>query len=165
MVVVEEYHHHIFIIKFFLKAHQTHPLKYSLLTSYHESTRIFATCIKIAVQILKKNPLASLGFIGAATEEEEKAHKEALKDSPKAKKSPTKRFNVYTGIVARLFSPDQFLHVEDTPNSAYAIINLKNNSPQRLKATIEDMFHKHYILASAPQQQVDTIEFPTSQSR
>ena len=141
MVVVEEYHHHIFIIKFFLKAHKSHPQKYSLLTGLQEAPKVLGTCLKITVTIIKKNPLASLCFIGAPTLEEAERAKNHIK-------APTKRFNMYTKVVARLFSPNDFLHVEDANNSAYAIITMRNGNPHKILGLIKKMFDDYYLLAS-----------------
>lgn len=143
MVVVEEYPHHIFILKFYLKEHKSHPDKYSILTDLHEASWVLGTCLRIAVAIIRKNPLASLGFIGAPTLEE-------IKNIVPSDKTPTKRFNIYTKLVARLFSPNDFLHVEDAPNSAYACITLKNGNPHQIRNLIGKMFHEHYILQSQP---------------
>ncbi len=174
IVMVEQYHHDIFIIKFYLKAHRNSDFKYNFLTGFHEPSRILGTCLQIAISILKANPKASLGFIGAATIDEIKAKLETDKARKDAKdqgqefiespKKPTKRFSVYIGVAANFFSPEKFLHVEDQKNNAYAIINKNNENPFRLKAEIEKMFHKHYVLPHQLEEQRVSDIFGYSQS-
>lgn len=66
-VEVEHYHHNIFILKFYRTCDRKSKLKFNILTNEFNSTKIIATCVHIMLSVLKKNPSASFGFIGANT--------------------------------------------------------------------------------------------------
>jgi len=54
MVIVEEYTYHIFVIKFYLKAHKNSKDKYKLITKQNDIQRIIATCLSIMNHFLEK---------------------------------------------------------------------------------------------------------------
>lgn len=109
LVRVEDYKMDIYIIKFYLKSNQNSPLKYNLLTNTFEPRRIIDTCISILMEIFRKDPRASFGFIGANRIGENEAN--------------TKRYNVYKKIVTTYMGAETFYHHYNIDKSAYILIN------------------------------------------
>lgn len=109
LVRVEHYKMDIYIIKFYLKSNQNSPLKYNLLTNTFEPRRIINTCISILMEIFRKDPRASFGFIGANRIGENEAN--------------TKRYNVYKKIVTTYMGAETFYHHYNVDKSAYILIN------------------------------------------
>lgn len=109
LVRVEHYKMDIYIIKFYLKSNQNSPLKYNLLTNTFEPRRIINTCISILMEIFRKDPRASFGFIGANRIGENEAN--------------TKRYNVYKKIVTTYMGAETFYHHYNIDKSAYILIN------------------------------------------
>ena len=132
IVCVEQYKYNVFILKFYPKNWRFSKRKYNLLTNTHEPRRIIGTCINIALSVLDEYPDASFGFIGANRENEDTCE--------------TKRYKVYSTIVATCFSEECFYHKESKERSAYLLINniaIKNNP--LLIREIETFFNKQYI--------------------
>lgn len=106
--------------------------KYSVLTNTYEPRRIVMTCINVMLEIYRKDDHASFGFIGSNLVEEKGTDN-------------TKRFRFYKRIMATYFSEKYFIHQENSPKSAYLMLNkaeLANNP--RLKEDIEDAFGGQY---------------------
>lgn len=132
IVCVGQYKYNVFILKFYPKNWRFSKRKYNLLTNTHEPRRIIGTCINIALSVLDEYPDASFGFIGANRENEDTCE--------------TKRYKVYSTIVATYFSEECFYHKESKEKSAYLLINniaIKNNP--LLIREIETFFNKRYI--------------------
>lgn len=109
IVRVEEYEYHVYAIKFYQKSHSNSPHKYRLLTNTNEPRRIINTCIKIMLSLYNKDTYASFGFIGA----------NGLDESERC----TKRYRVYSRIIATYISSTIFTHKENKDKSAYMLIN------------------------------------------
>lgn len=112
LVRVEVYPKHIYAVKFYLKNHQDSPNKYRLATNTNEPLRIINTCINIMLSIYNEDTNASFGFIGSNGIDEDTY-------------CCTKRYRVYTKLMAKYFSDDVFLHVENKGKSAYLMLNRK----------------------------------------
>lgn len=126
IVRVEVYPQHIYAVKFYLKNHRNSPNKYRLTTNTNEPRRIINTCINIMLSIYEDDSNASFGFIGSNGMNEDTY-------------CCTKRFRVYTTLMARYFSSDKFYHVQNKSKSAYLMVNrltLKDN-PNLLKEANE----------------------------
>ena len=108
IVRVEEFPHHFYGIKFYLKSDKNSPYKYNRLTGLNEPRPVIRTCIAILLEIAQKEPLSSFGFIGANCEDEGYAE--------------TKRFRVYRRILTSYFSEEHFLHHQVVAQSAYAMV-------------------------------------------
>ena len=109
IVRVEHYRMDIYIIKFYLKSNRYSPHKYNLLTNTFEPRRIINTCINILLDIFKKDPGASFGFIGANRIGESECN--------------TKRYQVYKRIVTTYFTDIYFYHHYNEEKSAYILVN------------------------------------------
>ena len=66
------------------------------MTGLHEARQVINTCMCIMMEIAKKDPRSSFGFIGANMAGESTIF--------------TKRFKVYSRIVATYFSDEHFEH-------------------------------------------------------
>lgn len=116
IVRVEQYKYSIYAIKFYQKNHRLSPDKYRIMTNTFEPRKIINTCINIMLCIYEDNPKASFGFIGA----------NGFNETTNC----TKRYRVYSKIVATYFSDRFFFHKENIDKSAYMLINniaLKEN--------------------------------------
>ena len=131
MVRVERYEHNMYAVKFYQKNHRHSDRKYQLLSNTFEPRRILYTVMNIMVEILRKNPKASFGFIGANCENESTEN--------------TKRYRVYNRLVATKVSEDLFVHKEDVKTSAYMLVNRKElQEHPELIAKIERTFSELY---------------------
>lgn len=132
IVRVEAYMHNIYAVKFYQKNHSLSKNKYRLKTNTYEPRRIIYTCINILLSLYKKNTNASFGFVGANGLYEDI--------------NSTKRYRVYSMIIATYFSDNLFYHKESKDKSAYMLIN--NNELQRtpqLIQQIETFFVEQYV--------------------
>jgi len=103
---VELYPQHVYAIKFFLKKHSNSPNKYRLMANTYEPRKIINTCINIMLSLHENDPLASFGFIGANGMNENGTYN-------------TKRFRVYTTLIATYFTENLFVHKENKDKSIY----------------------------------------------
>lgn len=131
MVRVEVYTYNVYAVKFYLKKHSHSKNKYRLMANTYEPRRIINTCINIMLEIFHKNPNASFGFIGANGLEENVTN--------------TKRYRVYSRIIATYFSDKYFYHKENIGKSAYILVNKKALSENpNLISQIEKFFIDQY---------------------
>lgn len=132
IVLVEQYEHDVFAVKFYPKKWRNSKLKYQLLTGTNEPRKIINTCINVMLSVYEKNPNASFGFVGANRINESSSNE-------------TKRYKVYSTIVATYFSNEFFFHKENKEKSAYLLINNKalSSNPTLVK-DIEDFFKNQY---------------------
>lgn len=107
-VWVEVYERHLYAVKFHLKVHRHSPDKYSLMTGFNEVRPVINTCIAIMQEIGEKDMRASFGFIGANMQGETSVY--------------TKRFRVYSRMIATYFSESVFEHFMLINKSAYLLI-------------------------------------------
>lgn len=131
IVRVEEYEYDIYAVKFYQKNHSLSKNKYRIMTNTYEPRRIINTCINIMLSIYKDNSKASFGFIGANGVNEDI--------------NCTKRYRVYSRIIATYFSDAYFYHKENIEKSAYMLINntALNNNPNLIEQ-IEAFFIEQY---------------------
>ena len=131
IVRVEEYPNSMYAVKFYLKSHANSARKYQLLTNTFEARTIINTCINIMLSIYNQNDKASFGFIGSNSDGESVSN--------------TKRYRVYSKIIATYFSDKFFMHIENIDKSVYMLLNrrqLELNS--NLKEDIEESFMQMY---------------------
>lgn len=131
IVVVEQYKYDVFAVKFYPKKWENSKDKYRLLTHTYEPRKIINTCVNIMLSIYEKNPNASFGFVGA----------NRIGESTQE----TKRYKIYSTIIATYLSDKFFYHKENKEKSAYLLINIKSlsNSPS-LISKIEEFFINQY---------------------
>lgn len=131
IVRVEEYKHNIYAVKFYQKNHSLSKNKYRIMTNTNEPRRIINTCINIMLSVYQMNPKASFGFIGSNGFGEDVYC--------------TKRYRVYSKIIATYFSDKHFYHKENIEKSAYMLINnaALKETPD-LVSRIETFFVEQY---------------------
>jgi hypothetical protein len=131
IVIVEEYNHFVYIIKFCLQERKIHPDRFNHLTNLNECSRVLTTIGQIMKEVYLKNPYASFGFIGS--------------NLPNEKKENTKRFKLYSRVVNQVISPVAFEHRQSAKHSAYILIN-RDNHEKDLLGKIDAMFDRIYLL-------------------
>lgn len=132
-VLLEEYDHDFFGVKFHLTALTNSEKRFQQLTGYYDAPAIINTCLEIMAHKLKVNPKASFGFTGAPLESE--------KDK---KGETTKRFRVYRRIMENLFSPERFVHYRLEDSSIYLLINRNADDPLQLADWVTSMLRQNY---------------------
>jgi len=136
IVNVEEYQHHVFIVKFHTKQKSYSKDKYNKLTNEKDARKIIYTCIDIGLDVYKKYPLASFGFIGSPLPKEMERDNEL---------DNTKRFKVYRKFAAFFFSPDNFDHSTNSGFSSYLLYNKKHlDQRPTLREDVMSMFDNHF---------------------
>jgi len=149
IVRAEEYSHHIFVIKFYPKKYKTHPNKYNIQLNDNDAIRVITTIVKIAVEFWKDNQSASFGFIGSHS---------VFKDGLKEDKKETRRYKIYKYIAVNLLSEEEFKHVNSPDESAYILINKKNQNPDHIIKMAAKMFVEYYPSSDEVKNIVSAIE-------
>lgn len=103
---------HLYCLKFFDKANINSKNKFSIRSNTFEPRTIFYTLYHIFLDVLRKDPEASLFFIGAEDERDE------LGES-------TRRYRVYRRFVSSVISDRLFEHYRVNELSLYVLINKK----------------------------------------
>jgi hypothetical protein len=105
--------------------------EFQLMTQNGEAASLITTCIAIMWEFYKANPYRSFGFIGMNSEGEAT--------------NTTKRFKLYSKVMARKFNPKEFKHLVYPKKSAYLMLNVHaaETNPKLLES-IETFFDKHY---------------------
>ncbi len=131
LVRVERYEHNMYAVKFYQKNHRLSPKKYQILSHTFEARRIIYTCMNVMFSVLKENPRASFGFIGANCEDEDEAN--------------TKRYRIYRKIMATKISEERFIHTRNQEKSAIMLINREElKEYPNLVEIIEKTFQELY---------------------
>ncbi|MFC6225987.1 hypothetical protein ACFP2F_22275 [Hymenobacter artigasi] len=130
----EEYQHHTYVLKYYPLSHKSSPNKYRVLTNDGDAFRILTTCTQVFLDICRRDPLASAGFVGEALVGEGVAN--------------TKRFRVYLQTVSTFIGPNRFIHHPMPAISAY-FLECRANTEPGLKETVEQMFRELYIVPQA----------------
>ncbi len=131
IVIVEEYHYFVHIVKFCLQERKIYSNRFNHLTNLNECSRVLTTIGHIMRDVYKKNPYASFGFIGS--------------NLPDEAKENTKRFRLYSKVVSQVISPIAFEHRLSLKHSAYLLIN-RDNHEENLLNKINIMFDRIYLL-------------------
>ena len=134
VVDAEEYQHHTYVLKYYPLSHKGSPNKYRVLTNDGDAFRILTTCTRVFLDICRRDPLASAGFVGEALVGEGVAN--------------TKRFRVYLQTVSTFIGPNRFAHHPMPAISAY-FLECRANPEPGLKETVEQMFRELYIVPQA----------------
>lgn len=134
LVTVEEYEHHVFVLKFCLENHQDNNDKFNVLINIGatQARKAILTCIHIAISIYENNPLASFGFIASPT----------IDELSTTGFKATKRLLVYKSFVEYFSDPENFTHSFSEEKSWYLLVN-KNyekhepNAIQKITSMLE----------------------------
>lgn len=136
LVEVEKFKNNTFVIKYFLKKHKKHKLKYNMLSKEFKARPIVMTIINILIEILAKNKDCSFAFIGANTIDSKSREEES--------KINTKRFRVYRRLVENKIGPQTFTHFQSVEGSSYLLVNNGLPDVNAAKDRISNMFKKEY---------------------
>jgi len=117
IVEVEEYQHHIFVLKYYQKKHKKHPKKFQILSDEYKAATVIGTCIRIMLSIYHKNNKASFGFIGANSFNPESGEEEPINN--------TQRFRIYKYAMEELIGTESFTHGMEEDSSSYIMISNK----------------------------------------
>lgn len=140
--------HDIYVAQFYLKNHRLSGKRFNLLLNNEikKNNRhvmyVLNTITNICLDIYKKNPNASFGFMGAPTSKESNPKKNKANINPDRTIQNTKRHRVYSLYVKRYFSPDRFTHIVFNESSCYL---LKNNSNLELDVSLSNDYHNELI--------------------
>lgn len=134
VVEAEQYQHHVYVLKYYPLALKASPNRFKLLVNDGDAFRILTTCTQIFLDICRRDPVASAGFVGEALLGEGRAN--------------TKRFRVYLKMVTAFVGPTRFIHHPLPAISAYFLESRTNPEPE-LKEKVEQMFRELYIVPEA----------------
>jgi len=148
IVEVLKLKHDIFVAQFYLKNHRLSGKRFNLLLENIEQKNtkhvfyVLNTIANICLDIYKKNPNASFGFMGAPTSRESNPKKNKNNINPDRTIRNTKRHRIYSLYVKRYFSPEKFTHIVFNDSSCYL---LKNNSNLKLDVSLSNDYHNELI--------------------
>lgn len=132
----EHYQGNIYILKYYLKQHRHNKKRFNLMANEYKCSQTVSTCIHIMLSLLKKNPSANFGFMGAHTIDLAKGYEE--------KRANTRRFKIYRHAMEQMIGPDYFEHFMNEENSTYLMVNLKEPDVQRVSDFADKMFIECY---------------------
>lgn len=135
VVILEVFYYpnNVYVLKFFLKRNKLSSKRYSMQYSLEEILakgykngssnflKTLYTVLIIGIEYLKKDELASFGFMGAARPDE--LEKNRMDDGTV---SNTKRYSVYKLFTLRYFDPKKFTFIDSKTSSIFFIRNQKN---------------------------------------
>lgn len=133
LIDVEVYQHHVYGIKFYLKAQATSKERFSYNTGDYEPRRIVLTCLKVMERYFSNDSHSSFAFVGASSIGEGK--------------SCTKRFRFYRAMVNTYFGQSIFEHLADERHSTYLLLRkseIENGAIDKL--TVEKFFKDIYFI-------------------
>lgn len=138
LVEVFFYDFNVYAIKFFLKKHRLSNSRYNMVypktfaskkgrkTGNFNFLKVLNTISHISLQIVKRDPLASFGFLGAPKESELDSNKNAANINADCTVGNTKRYIVYNNYVSRYYDPKQFEYISSNTSSIMLLRNNKN---------------------------------------
>lgn len=109
IVEIESFKHHFYGVKFYCKSVSTSRDRYSILTNDNEPRSIVMSCIQVMLNYYNEDKFASFGFV-AANDINSDGH-------------INKRFRFYRRMMLSLFSSDKFIHLYDSVNYIYLLVN------------------------------------------
>lgn len=136
LVHVEHYVNNIYVVKYCMAKHKNNSKRYNLLIRDYKCSRIVSTCVRIMLSVLKKDPKASFGFMGAHTINLSKEFEENREN--------TKRFRIYKYAIEDLIGEEQFTHYMDKTNSTYFLSNNSVSQNSNLSENAYNMFLEIY---------------------
>lgn len=140
----------IYVAQFYLKNHRLSGKRFNLVLDNPDEKNnkhvfyVLNTITNICLEIFRKNPNASFGFMGAPTSKESNPKKNMANINPDRTIKDTKRHRIYSLYVKRYFSPEKFTHIVFNQSSCYL---LKNNSNLKLDISVVNEYHNEIIKA------------------
>lgn len=139
LVEVFFYDYNVYAIKFFLKKHRFSNNRYNLVypktfaskrgrkTGNFNFFKVLNTISHISLEIVKRDPLASFGFLGAPKESELDNDINAENINDDCTVANTKRYKVYHNYVSRYYDPNKFEYISSNTSSIMLLRNNKNS--------------------------------------
>jgi len=139
-VEIEEYVGHVFMVKFYLKAHRQSPLRYNLLTNLGAAQKIIYTVIHIMLNIFREfhDQKPSFAFMGSNTK-----YGDERADEQKAN---NKRFRTYKKIVSIFFGTETFEYIKDDNASILIMKNRDAIIDKEMTLIIQHIYKNYEIL-------------------
>lgn len=140
--------HDIYVAQFYLKNHRLSGKRFNLLLDNPKEKNnkhvlyVLNTITNICLEIYRKNPNASFGFMGAPTSKESNPKKNKANINPDRTIKNTKRHRIYSLYVKRYFSPEKFTHIVFDQSSCYL---LKNKTNYKLDTSLSNDYHNQLI--------------------
>jgi len=138
IVEIFHYEHNVYAVKFYLKNHSDSKRRYNLCyknefkeglgytTGNSNFIKVLNTILSIVIDIIKKDNLASFGFMGAPRENELDETLNADNINEDCTVANTKRYKVYHLYVRKYFNPDDFEYIDSKTSSILLLRNNKN---------------------------------------
>lgn len=137
MVHIHQYHLCIYVVKFHLRCYKKHGDRYLKVSNLHEAPQVIRTVVNICLSILKRNPAASFGFMGApkVSNRMEKCEDPAMPNN--------QRFRIYKRLIGSLFGTQLFDHLESAPANCYLLLNKQRKRPEleEVLSMFGEVFH------------------------
>lgn len=128
-IKVNRYQMDIFMIKFYSKLHENHPFKYNYLLGRFKASRVLATCYEvIRVFFIPRFEFGCFGFIGAQS---------LYQNGSMELMQNTKRFKLYSYMVADFHGLETFDHYSDPNYSSYLIVKDSPRKEKQLNYALE----------------------------
>lgn len=123
----------LYAVRFYAHTHKRHKQKYSLLTGKNDAFGVVSTCIAIMKDVYATDPKASFIFIGAEDTDEKKQELQRRKEKAAENPRPdtTRRFNVWSSVLARHFQRPHFHFMKIEPKNASLFLNLSIREEER----------------------------------
>lgn len=138
IVEIFHYEHNVYAVKFYLKNHSDSKRRYNLCykkdfkeglgyaTGNSNFIKVLNTILSIVIDIIKKDKLASFGFMGAPRENEMDESLNAENINEDCTVANTKRYKVYHLYVRKYFNPEDFEYIDSKTSSILLLRNNKN---------------------------------------
>ena len=136
VVQVAEHINDFYVVKFYAKKHRKSSRKYSLIVNDGDPVNVLITCLKAIPEILKINPNASFGFLGARTFDRYSRKIESYNNN--------QRYRIYKEHINQLLGNKTFTHKYISKSSSYALYNNKLPDIEAYHNSIKSMIKKHY---------------------
>jgi len=135
-VVIDEFPHKVFVVKYYLKIDEARNDKFNRIINDGHANRIIGTVVAITLSIWKEDQFASFAYIGIfKINSESYRHRRESKDT-----IGTQRFSIYKRITENLFGGNAFLHSVSEQMNAYMLISRQHSQPAKVLTEVIDEF-------------------------
>lgn len=152
IVEVFHYENNVYAVKFYQKNHRDSKKRYNICyksdfknelgfkTGNSNFIKVLNTILAIVIEIIKRDKLASFGFLGAPREDEMNEDLNSNNINEDCTVANTKRYKVYHLYVRKFFNPEDFEYIDSKTSS---ILLLRNN---RNKEVLTEKVAEDYII-------------------
>jgi len=138
IVEIFQYDFSVYAVKFYIKNHRYSKNRYNICykkefkiglgfqTGNANFIKVLNTILSIVVEILRKDGLASFGFMGAPKESESNPEINSANINPDCTVANTKRYRIYHLYIRKYFNPIDFEYIDSSTSSILLLRNNKN---------------------------------------